>query len=139
MQLTPEQIRLIKNSWTGFRGINPALIGDVFYSKLFLEQPALRRLFPKDMEEQYKKLIHMLSTIVARLDHLDDLAADIASLARRHVQYGVKPDHYKPVGNALLWTLEQGLGKNWNEDVKEAWTCCYAILSGAMMNAAASI
>jgi hemoglobin-like flavoprotein len=30
----------------------------------------------------------------------------------RHTGYGVKPDHYRLVGNALLWTLEKGLGSS---------------------------
>ena len=35
---------------------------------------------------------------------------DRSDLARRHVAYGVQPEHYALVGSALLWTLEQGLG-----------------------------
>jgi hemoglobin-like flavoprotein len=60
-------------------------------------------------------------------------------LAQRHVKYGVEPKHYEPVGAALLWTLEKGLGTNWNEEVKEAWTLCYVTLSGAMIAACEEI
>jgi hemoglobin-like flavoprotein len=48
----------------------------------------------------------------------------------------VKAVHYDQVGTALLWTLKQGLGNDWNEEVGEAWQRCYAILSGAMKRAA---
>jgi hemoglobin-like flavoprotein len=133
--MTEDQIALIKKTWRLFRDINPVLIGDTFYSKLFADNPALRKLFPKYMNEQYKKLIDMLSTIVARLDHLEDLSEEIAAMARRHVQYGVKPEYYKPVGTALLWTLQKGLNKDWTEEVKEAWTECYNTLANTMIKA----
>ena len=54
-------------------------------------------------------------------------------MAQRHVGYGVKPAHYKLVGNALLWTLEKGLGDDWTQDVKAAWTACYTILADTMI------
>ena len=127
---------LVKKTWKIFRDIDPAVVGDVFYSKLFNDNRALRKMFPKDMEQQYKKLIEMLSTIVARLDNFNEVSDEITALARRHVHYGVRPGHYKLVGKALLWTLKQGLGSDWSKDVEEAWTSCYNKLSSAMINAA---
>ena len=73
---------------------------------------------------------------------LIDLAAILPAasrLAKLHVQYGVKPDHYAPVGAALLWTLERGLGKEWTPQVAEAWTETYALLSGVMRRAQQSV
>ena len=136
--MTGEQIVLIKKTWKLIREINPVLVGDTFYSKLFADNPSLRKMFPKYMNEQYAKLIDMLSTIVARLDHLDDLTNEITAMARRHIQYGVKPDQYRLVGNALLWTLEQGLGGDWNDEVKEAWSLCYNTLANTMIAASSS-
>ena len=133
--MTERQIILVKNSWKIFRDIDPLLIGDVFYSRLFQEHPELKRMFPKNMEEQYKKLIDMLSIVVSRLERLDELTTDIAALAQRHAAYGVKPFHYQVVGKALLWTLQQGLGKDWEADVSDAWLTCYNILSDTMISA----
>lgn len=127
-----------KKNWKIFRGIDPAIVGDTFYSKLFSDNPAVKKMFPQQMEEQYKKLMDMLSIVVARLDRLDELADTIAEMAQRHVQYGVRPAHYKLVGNALLWTLEQGLGNDWTTAVKEAWIKCYTSLAETMINASVS-
>jgi hemoglobin-like flavoprotein len=135
MGLTLEQIQLVKTSWSPFRRIDPKLVGDVFYSRLFMEHPALRRLFPKNMEDQYLKMLAMVNLIVSRLNQFDRLAEDISEMARRHMRYGVKAAHYTAVGNALLWTLEQGMGKDWRPEVKEAWTACYSILSDTMISA----
>ncbi|HEX2630029.1 MAG TPA: globin domain-containing protein [Chitinophagaceae bacterium] len=129
------QIAIIKKSWRFFRSIDPAVVGDAFYSKLFMDNPVLRKMFPSRMEEQYKKLMDMLNTIIARLDNLDALNEDIIAMAQRHVQYGVRPAHYKLVGAALLWTLQQGLGPEWTPEVKEAWSSCYNKLSAVMIAA----
>ena len=131
--MTDEQIQLVKKSWKKFRGVNPAVVGDLFYSKLFIDNPSLRKMFPSDMEKQYEKLIDMLNAIVIRLDKLQEMSVEIQAMAQRHVGYGVKPAHYKLVGNALLWTLEKGLGDDWTQDVKAAWTACYTILADTMI------
>jgi hemoglobin-like flavoprotein len=94
-------------------------------------------MFKNSMTEQYTKIVDMLSLIVSRLDKLEQLTGDISQLAIRHVQYGVRPAHYKIVGDALLWTLKNGLGKDWNSETAEAWTTCYKLLSDSMISAAA--
>ena len=134
--MTDAEIRLVKQSWRTLRAIDPGIVGDLFYSKLFMANPSLRNMFPKKMDEQYNKLMEMLSVIIARLDRMDELNDDIAAMARRHIQYGVRPAHYKLVGNALLWTLRQGLGQDWTLEVEQAWTKCYSNLADTMMRAA---
>jgi hemoglobin-like flavoprotein len=135
--MTVEQIKLVKSTWRMIRQVDPALVGDLFYSKLFADTPSLRHLFPKRMEGQYRILIDMLNTVIARLERLDELSVEIADMARRHVDYGVRPAHYKMVGTALLWTLQQGLGKDWTPEVKDAWLKCYTTLSDTMISASA--
>jgi hemoglobin-like flavoprotein len=134
--MTYQEVLLVKNSWKIFQAINPVLVGDVFYTKLFMVAPKLRHMFSISKEEQSKKLIEMLNVIVGRLNRLDELTEDIRQLALRHAGYGVKAEHYNAVGMALLWTLEKGLGKDWTKDVESAWIACYTILADTMINAA---
>lgn len=135
--MTKTQIQLVTLSWRRLRGIDPALIADVFYSKLFLGRPDIRQLFPKNMEEQYQKLVDMLSQMVARLEQPDRLLQEIHEMGRRHKDYGVTPAHYALVGEALLWTLEKGLGSDWNAATAEAWTACYQLIADQMLEGAA--
>ena len=44
-----------------------------------------------------------------------------------------------PVGEALLWTLERGLGEHWTPDIAAAWTAAYTVLSDLMIGEANSI
>jgi hemoglobin-like flavoprotein len=63
----------------------------------------------------------------------------VQDLGRRHVNYGVTTDHYKPVGEALIWTLEKGLGDAFTPDVKAAWLTTYTTLQSVMTTAAAEV
>ncbi len=133
--MTEKQISLIKRSWKTFRTMDPAIVGDAFYTKLFHEHPEFRKMFPKNMQDQYRKLTEMLSVLVTRLDQIDQLRADIAAMGVRHKGYGVKTMHYRVVGDALMWTLRQGLGKEWTTETEEAWSTCYQFISNIMIEA----
>lgn len=128
--MTTDQIKLVKRSWKIMMGIDPLLLGETFYSKLFADHPELRSLFPKEMKEQYIKLTDMMSSIIMRLDHPDQ--DNIAEMGLRHIQYGVKPAHYKMVGEAMIWMLSKALGSEWDHATATAWLQCYEELTLAM-------
>ena len=118
------------------KGIEASVVAGAFYATLFSDHPGLKRLFPKDMEPQYMKLMDMLNAMVSRLDRLDEYEEEISSMAHRHTGYGIKDEHYGMVGKALLWTLEKGLGKDWTPAVRDAWTEAYRIIAQKMIMAA---
>lgn len=108
-----------------------------FYDRLFAEAPGLRALFPADLEQQCTKLMSMLGVIVARLHDHTALHPMLDDLARRHVGYGARPEHYAGVGAALLWTLQRRLGDSFTERHATAWKRAYAAMSATMVEAAA--
>jgi nitric oxide dioxygenase len=134
--MTNHQIQLVQHSFSLVASYPAEAVGDLFYSRLFIIAPDVRGLFHKTTTpEQSRKLVTMLASIVGQLAALETILDDVAKLAKRHVQYGVKEQHYTKVGEALLWTLEQGLGDAWTTDVKEAWVSCYTLLTDAMLTA----
>lgn len=134
------QIALVKETFGLVAAIPAETVGDLFYNRLFEIAPEVRPMFAlTSLPEQSRKLISMLAYVVSKLDNLSGIIEEVAKLAQRHVKYGVEPKHYQPVGAALLWTLEKGLGNHWNDEVKEAWTLCYSTLSGAMIQACEEI
>src|SRR5262249_62179773 len=104
----------------------------MFFRLLFELDPTLRSLFKPDMGEQRRKLMDMLGLAVKGLDRPEALLPAIATLGRRHAGYGVKEQDYETVGEALLWTLEQGLGPSFTPDVREAWTAFYGFVAETM-------
>ena len=111
--MTPEQVKLVQDS---FGKVVPiaGTAADLFYNRLFEIAPEVKPLFKGDLTEQKKKLIAMRAT----------------------VSYGVQAKDYTPVGAALLWTLEKGLGEAWTKDVADAWVAAYTTLSGFMISEA---
>ena len=134
--MTPEQIELVKSSWGKVEPIAEQA-AELFYGKLFELNSELKSLFKSDMKEQGRKLMVMLNTAVNSLDKLEAIVPAVQEMGRRHVAYGVKDEDYDTVGEALLWTLEQGLGEGFTADVKEAWVDTYTLVATTMKNAAA--
>ena len=132
--MTPLQVELVQ---TSFQKVVPiaATAADLFYDRLFEIAPETRAMFPKDLTEQKGKLMSMLGTAVTNLHKLDTILSAVKDLGQRHKGYGVTAAHYAPVGAALLWTLEKGLGSDFTPEVKAAWTETYTALAGVMTNA----
>jgi hemoglobin-like flavoprotein len=138
--MNSNQIVLVQDSFALVAKIPAETVGALFYNQLFEISPEIRQMFDKTaMPEQSRKLISMLNYIVGKLNNLESIMEEVTKLAKRHVKYGVTPQQYQPVGAALLWTLEKGLGTNWNEELAEAWTLCYTTLSEAMIEACEEI
>ncbi len=133
--MTPEQIALVQESFKKVVPIKDAAAG-MFYDRLFTLDPSLIPLFKGDMAEQGRKLMAMLGTAVTGLTKLESIVPAVEALGQRHGEYGVQSSHYGTVAEALLWTLEQGLGDAFTEDVREAWVAAYGILSSTMIAAA---
>ena len=131
--MTPQEIRLIKNSWAQISPI-AADAARLFYQRLFEIDPTLKPLFKGDMEEQGRKLMTMLDTVVNGLERLETMLPAVRNLGRRHASYGVTDKDYQTVGAALLWTLEQGLGEQFTAGVKAAWTKAYTALADTIAN-----
>ena len=133
--MTPDQVSLVQESFKQVLPIAPQA-ADLFYGRLFEIAPQVRPLFPADLKEQKRKLMAMLATAVTNLHQVEKIIPAVQDLGRRHAAYGVTADHYKPVGEALIWTLEQGLGHGFTPTVKSAWVEAYTTLAGVMTAAA---
>lgn len=111
----------------------------IFYKRLFELAPHLRPLFPDAIEDQSKKLIDVLAAALGMLEKPEDLRIMLGQLGARHVDYGVKPEHYDIVGAALLDMLASILGRDFNPALREAWTSLYSAISTTMLAGAARV
>ena len=133
--MTPDQVKLVQQSFARVAPISEQA-AVLFYGRLFEVAPSVRAMFPDDMTEQRKKLMATLAVVVGGLSNLEAVLPAASALAKRHVNYGAKAEHYPVVGGALLWTLEKGLGDAWTPELAEAWTAAYGTLSGYMIQEA---
>src|SRR5579864_1237336 len=119
--MTPDQVKLVQQSFSKVAPISDQAAA-IFYDRLFEVAPQVKAMFPADLSEQRKKLMATLAVVVNGLSDLPAILPAASALARWHVAYGAKPEHYPVVGSALLWTLEKGLGSSFTYDVAAAWT-----------------
>jgi hemoglobin-like flavoprotein len=133
--MTPDQVKAIQESFAEVVPISEQAAAN-FYGRLFEIAPEVKPLFRGDLEEQGRKLMAMLAAVVNGLGNLETILPAASALAKRHIDYGGKAADYEPVGTALLWTLERGLGPQWTPELARAWTEAYTVLFGFMISEA---
>jgi len=134
--MTPQQIELVKKTWVDVVPIADKA-AELFYGRLFELEPSYRQMFKNDMTEQGKKLMKTINIAVEALDDVEPLVPTLKQMGADHAGYGVVDRDYNVVGAALLWTLEQGLGEAFTDEVKNAWAAVYEVLADTMKAGAA--
>lgn len=130
--MTTAQIDLVQSS---FQQILPIAdtAGELLYGRIFVLAPESRALFGADIRPQEKRLMIAVKIAVNGLGRLDEITPFLVKLGARHVRYGVRPEHFAVVAEALLWTLEQGLGEAFTADVRDAWVAAWNVIADAML------
>lgn len=126
---------LIRKSWAAAVS-DRATLARLFYSKLFAIAPDARGLFNNDMDTQGRKLVATLGFIIDHLDNPDSLMPAAEELAIRHTNYKVLPEHYDALGQALIGTLSDLLGPQFDDETRAAWVTTYQGLSAHMVDTA---
>jgi NAD(P)H-flavin reductase/hemoglobin-like flavoprotein len=107
-----------------------------FYSRLFVAHPEVRNMFPPAMDAQRDRLLGALVRIVEGLTSPEDLVRYLSQLGHDHRKYGVEPEMYGAVGEALIATLRSYAGPAFTPAAEEAWVQAYQAASGLMIRAA---
>lgn len=135
MPLSPRQIELVQQTFDQVKPIADAAAG-LFYDRLFVIAPQARALFPDDLTDQRKKLMQALAFAVGSLRAPERVLPALREMGARHVAYGARDEHYPVVGEALLWTLERGLGDAFTPEVRDAWAATYGLVAATMQEGA---
>jgi hemoglobin-like flavoprotein len=136
--MTPAQTATIRRQY-GQIAPRKEEFAALFYDRLFDGDPTIRPMFPADMRPQRVKLVQALGHVILSLDNLDAVIDDVRELGMRHVGYGVRPDHYNAVGEALLGTLAEMLDNSFDDFSRSAWALAYGIVADAMVEAGAEM
>lgn len=130
--MTPAQIVLVEQSYAEVKPIAD-VAAKLFYQRLFEIAPHVQPLFKGDIQEQGRKLMSVLTTAISLLRHPERLQHALEELGRRHRGYGVSSDQFVPVGQALIWTLEQGLQDRFTAERRDAWLALYEVVTQTML------
>ncbi|MEE6258630.1 globin domain-containing protein [Plantactinospora sonchi] len=129
--------QLLKESWTLVEGQRDKLAG-YFYARLFLSDPALRALFPIQMDGQRDRLLEAIVTAVQTIDDPENFDEYLRALGRDHRKYHVRSTHYDTMGAALLDALRQATGDQWTVEYDQAWRDAYRAIAEKMQAGAAA-
>ncbi|GGJ27628.1 globin domain-containing protein [Deinococcus roseus] len=135
MALTSSHLQLIRQTFHDLIPQDPEMevfFGDVFYRRLFSQHPELQPLFHTQLAEQAHRLVTMLRWMVDHISEPATFAAQVHALGERHLKYGVKPEHYDQVGEALIWVLQETLGEDFTPAAREAWTETFGLIASTM-------
>lgn len=81
----------------------------------------------------------MIDTSLNMLGPDIELLTEIMSeLGKKHIVYGVKPEMFPIMGDALVWTLKEKLGDAFKNEHEESWKETYDALSSDMIRAMVS-
>ncbi|WP_153099740.1 NO-inducible flavohemoprotein [Paraburkholderia hayleyella] len=108
-----------------------------FYGLMLREYPEVRPLFNQTNQAsgaQPRALAHSVLMYARHIDHLEKLGDLVAQIVNKHVSLNVLPEHYPIVGECLLRSIREVLGKDIATDaVIEAWTAAYQQLAGLLI------
>lgn len=132
MSLTPDQIAVIRST---FSDLAPEKVtaSQVFYQKLFEIAPELRQLFRGDIESQGMRFMTTLGLILDDIDKPEALRPHLKQLAQGHAAIGVRPEHFIPMGKALVGTMEEVLGDRFPPQGRAAWEEAYNHIAQTMI------
>ena len=132
------QIRLVRESFPEIREM-AGPVSMLFYGRLFAFDETLRPMFRQDIALQGRKLMDMLTLVVDNIDRFQELRPTLQALGQRHAGYGVRPEHYAQVENALLWAFGSALDQGFYPELKAAWRSVIEAVSVVMKEGAAQI
>ncbi len=133
--LDRELIRRLRATYTLVRECE-VHFAEIFYAKLFTAAPNLRSLFRTEPQQQAEKLTASLDAIVRNLEAPDENAEMLIALGRRHVGYGVKPEHYDLVIELLIQSMSELLGAKATAQALDEWRLALRLVSDQMIAAA---
>jgi hemoglobin-like flavoprotein len=125
-------VPLLRQSFELVLERNPTLTTR-FYEILFERYPTTRALFRRNAKQVQEAML--AKALVAVMDHLEDapwLEQTLGALGAKHVDYGVTPEMYDWVGDALLSTLAEVAGSDWTPALASNWGEAYGVIVSLM-------
>lgn len=132
-------VELLESSFAALAPRGQVLV-ETFYRNLFADHPEVRPLFANvDLPKQKQKLLASLKLVVDNLRKPKVLNPALEALGARHVDYGVREQHYPAVGATLLKSLAEVAGELWDDRLERAWIDAYGAISAKMLEGAAAL
>ena len=108
-----------------------------FYRILLEDYPEIRPLFNKTHQasgDQARALANGILMYARHIDRLEQLGGLVSTIVNKHVSLQILPEHYGPVGAALLRSIREVLGPDVaTDDIIAAWGAAYGQLADILI------
>ncbi|MBA4044877.1 globin domain-containing protein [Erythrobacter donghaensis] len=111
------------------------------YERLFVD-PSVKAMFDdaaQESGEQPRRLAAAILAYAQNIEKIENLTAPVMRMAARHVEAGVKPEHYPMVADALLPAIRDVLGEAATDEVLSAWGEAYWALAEILIGKEAAL
>ncbi|CAH3161711.1 unnamed protein product [Pocillopora meandrina] len=135
----------LKESWKLVEPVKSEA-GKAMFMRLFETHPNIQDTFPtfkgvsldelmnsRSLYLHAKRVMAAVENTINALDDGEVLLESLTSLGRRHQVWFVREEHFKVVGEALLWTLQDMLDTKCTNEVTLAWTELYNFITKTML------
>ena len=133
--LHPDQVALLRSTFAEVEQQGEKAIA-LFYDNLFAAKPELRQMFSSSRQRQNRKFLQSLKLIVGSFDEPERSIEVLEQLGERHKSYGVNRGHYELAGAVLIATLNELLGEDFTQPVRDAWQSAFGLIAAVMVQAA---
>ncbi|MEW9855004.1 globin domain-containing protein [Novosphingobium sp. M1R2S20] len=134
---SPESIAIVKSTAPAIEQHGVA-ITTAMYRRLF-QDPEVKAMFDQAAQEsgeQPKRLAAAILAYSKNIDKLQNLGPAVNRMVARHVETGVKAEHYPLVAEALLPAVREVLGEEVaTDEVLAAWGEAYWMLADILIAA----
>lgn len=138
--LSDETIAIVKATAPALREHGLAITKRM-YERMFVNEE-IKQMFDQAAQEsgeQPKRLAAAILAYAENVDKLQNLTAPVLRMAARHVECGVKPEHYPIVAGNLLPAIKDVLGDAATDEVLAAWGEAYWFLADILIAKEADI
>eukprot|EP00434_Breviolum_minutum_P026874 symbB.v1.2.023755.t1/scaffold2198.1/size86077/5 len=155
---SPGAIVTVQQSWLAVQELGIANVGEILYKHLFRIAPVTKKLFPLSVRMKYRdwtnsteevdddfdkspalrnlfaKVVEAVGSAVAGLHNISRLIFELNALGMRHINYNMQEEYFEYGGQALVLTLQDGLGPALSEEIKQAWISVYEFISANIIS-----
>ncbi len=109
---------------TSFSALSPhaETLGERFFTRLFVLQPSLRALLPRDHWQRSHDLVALLGMVVKNASRPEQIQNALMDFGAKAQRVGIMPQHYGLARRALLDSMKDVLGADWTPEVEGDWT-----------------
>ena len=132
--ITQEQKNLVKATVPVLKE-NGVMLTTHFYKRMFVHNPELKNVFNMGNQQNGRQQTALAMAVLAYAENIENpgvLMPVVHGIGQKHVSLDIRPEHYTIVGEHLLASISEVLGKAATPEILDAWGVAYTQLAQIM-------